>query len=287
MKNKGWVKLYRELFDKPIWCRSTPQQKVILITLILMANHAEQSWVWKGKQFRLQPGQFITSLEGIRKKAGRRVTCRNVRTALTSFEKTYAFLTNETTKTGRLITIVNWQGYQYEDGENDKDTDKQVTNRRQTGDKQVTNKVTTNKKKNKNEENEKNEENVRKEEDAHVGESKCGSRGNENLIFLTLRKAFPILETVFRPKIFTEIQAWLKDAKAAGKDDIEILNALPIIKEILPATTQLWKISDEMQKVLGGTSESTATRALREALKKEGKSDVEIQKAIGKLKGGG
>ena len=37
----GWIRVHRELLDKPIWLNSTPEQKTILITLLLMANFKE------------------------------------------------------------------------------------------------------------------------------------------------------------------------------------------------------------------------------------------------------
>ena len=50
--DNGWIKLYRVLLDKYIWLRSTPEQKVILITLLLMANHEPHKWVWNKKRVR-------------------------------------------------------------------------------------------------------------------------------------------------------------------------------------------------------------------------------------------
>jgi hypothetical protein len=47
--NQGWIKLHRELLEKPIWTAATPEQKVLLITLLMMANHGEKQWEWKGK----------------------------------------------------------------------------------------------------------------------------------------------------------------------------------------------------------------------------------------------
>ena len=41
MVNGGWVKLYRELKSKSIWQLSSPEQKVVLITILLLANHEE------------------------------------------------------------------------------------------------------------------------------------------------------------------------------------------------------------------------------------------------------
>lgn len=66
-----------------------------------MASHKEMEWEWKGEKFKIQPGQFITSLDKIVMKSGSGVTEQNVRTALKRFEK-YEFLTNQSTKSGRL-----------------------------------------------------------------------------------------------------------------------------------------------------------------------------------------
>jgi hypothetical protein len=110
----GYFKIWRELFSKPIWLNSTPEQKTILITLIAMANFREKKWEWEGKPFKCQPGQFITSLASIAKECGKGVAIKNVRTALERFEK-LGFLANQSTKTGRLITILNWEMYQGDD----------------------------------------------------------------------------------------------------------------------------------------------------------------------------
>lgn len=110
----GWVKLHRVLLDKPIWLTSTPEQKVILTALLLMANHKETEWEWQGEKFKVLPGQFVTSLESIRQKAGKGISIQNVRSAINRFKK-LEFLTYKSTKTGRLITICNWNTYQHED----------------------------------------------------------------------------------------------------------------------------------------------------------------------------
>lgn len=133
---QGWIKLHRNLLNKPIWTESTAEQKTILMTLLLMANHEERQWEWKGKKYVAKPGQFVTSLNSIAKTAGIGVSIQNIRTALLRFEK-YDFLTNESTNKNRLITIVNWEVYQEKDGQSTKKT---------TGSQQATNKqLTTNK----------------------------------------------------------------------------------------------------------------------------------------------
>lgn len=111
MVNGGWVKLYRELKSKSIWQLSSPEQKVVLITILLLANHEENKWEWQGRQFACRPGQLITSLNSLAKECGDGVSVQNVRTALERFEK-LGFLKNESTSSGRLITVINWDIYQ-------------------------------------------------------------------------------------------------------------------------------------------------------------------------------
>ena len=138
MSNKGgWIKLYRELLDKPIWFESTPEQKVILITLLLMANHDGRQWEWQGQQYYAGPGQFVTSLSKIAEKAGPGISMQNVRTALKRFEK-FNFLTNQSTKVNRLITIVNWGIYQDNPNEPNKDDNSQLTKSQQSTNKELT-----------------------------------------------------------------------------------------------------------------------------------------------------
>ena len=137
MVNGGWVKLYRELKSKSIWQLSSPQQKVVLITILLLANHEENKWEWKGEQFVCKPGQLITSLNSLVRECGEGVTIQNVRTALDRFEK-LGFLTNISTKTGRLITIVNWEKYQGRDFVDNKEANKDLTKSQQRANKDLT-----------------------------------------------------------------------------------------------------------------------------------------------------
>lgn len=133
----GYVGIFRCLLEKPIWQNSTPEQKTILITLLLMVNHHEAEWEWKGEKFKVNPGQTVTSIEKIANASGKGISIQNVRSALKRFEK-LDFLTNESTKSGRVITIVNWGLYQTELLRGNKDTNKEVTKSQQRGNKEVT-----------------------------------------------------------------------------------------------------------------------------------------------------
>lgn len=105
-----WVKLHRKMLDSPIWTNTNPNQKTIIITLLLLANHKENEWVWQGKVCKAKPGQFIISLESIAARAGKDITPRIVQSTIALLEK-YKFLSNMSSKTGRLITITNWAFY--------------------------------------------------------------------------------------------------------------------------------------------------------------------------------
>jgi hypothetical protein len=133
MADGGWIKLYRVLLDDDLWINCTPVQKVVMVTLLLMANHKERKWIWQGKKFSAKPGQMVTSLESIKGKSGKGVSIRAVRTSLTKFESV-GFLTSESTNSGRLVTIANWAKYQ----EGIKEVTNELTGNRQATDKQVT-----------------------------------------------------------------------------------------------------------------------------------------------------
>lgn len=147
----GWIKLHRELLDKTIWINSTSEQKSILITLLLMANHEPKQWEWKGKKYEVKEGEFITSLDKIAQSSGKGVTTQNVRSALKRFEK-LEFLTKKSTKKNTLIKIENWTFYQGAENEPNKVTNKEVTQTQQRGNKEVTT--------NKNDKNDKNDKNI-------------------------------------------------------------------------------------------------------------------------------
>lgn len=135
--NEGWFKIHRCLYKKPIWLNSTPEQKVIMITLLGMANHEGKEWEWKGKQFKVKSGEFVTSVNSIMEKSGSGISRQNVRTALTRFKK-QEFLTYESTNKGMLIRIVNWELYQGKNVEHNHLSNKKVTTESQTLNKHLT-----------------------------------------------------------------------------------------------------------------------------------------------------
>ena len=151
MGNEGYIKIWRRLFKHPIWLNSTPEQKCVLVVLMEMANHQPNQWEWKGKTFTVERGQMVTSIANIKAECGKGVSEQNVRTALARFEK-LEFLTNESTKTGRLITIENYNKWQDGEEKTNEAINRQVTKGSQRPNKDLT--------PNKNDKNDKNDKKV-------------------------------------------------------------------------------------------------------------------------------
>ena len=120
--------MYRSLNSK---------QRDVMIQCLLMANHQKKEWEWQGDPFICERGQFITSLDSITRNCGDDVKMQSVRTALLKLER-WGFLTNKSTKTGRLISICNWDAYQSNDGLTNKDANRQLTKLQQSSNKALT-----------------------------------------------------------------------------------------------------------------------------------------------------
>lgn len=141
----GYFKLYRELLNKPIWLNSSNEQRVILITLLAMANWKETEWDYYGEKIKLNPGQFIASAPAIKERCNSsEITIMKIRTALERFEKLdflTVSLTGKSTKSGKLITIVNWRLYQSNEEEdnrqNNRQNNKEITDRQPTDNRHI------------------------------------------------------------------------------------------------------------------------------------------------------
>lgn len=120
----GWIKLYRAILDDPVWTTSTADQKAVLVTVLLMASHEPRQWAWQGRKFDVQPGQFVTSLASLSEKAG--VSVQSVRSAIARLER-LGFLTNQSTKSGRLISVRKWNAYQGQEWSSNKEGSKDTT----------------------------------------------------------------------------------------------------------------------------------------------------------------
>ena len=137
MSEAGWIKIHRKIKKSSMYKSFNSKQRDVMMQVLLKASYKEIEWEWEGEMYKLKPGQLITSLESIRKECANDVKIQSVRTALLKMEK-WQFLTNESTKRGRLITIVKWEDYQGDDDDTNKVINKQLTNSQQTTNKQLT-----------------------------------------------------------------------------------------------------------------------------------------------------
>jgi hypothetical protein len=128
-----WVKLYRRMVDWE-WYKDANTARVF-IHCLLKAN-------WKDGRFmghEIPRGSFVTSIKQLSIEL--RLSQRNVRTAINHLKSTNE-LTIKATKRFTIVEVLKYSLYQsneeQSDKQNDKVSDTQMTNSRQTGDKQVT-----------------------------------------------------------------------------------------------------------------------------------------------------
>lgn len=122
-------------------------QRDVMAQCLMLANHASNQWEWQGEIYTCEPGQFITSLDSLVKVCAKGTSIQNVRTALGKLKK-WEFLTDQPTKTGRLITIINWDTYQGKDTLPNKEPNKEPTKSQQRAHKALTPKKNVKKVKN-------------------------------------------------------------------------------------------------------------------------------------------
>ena len=117
----GYIKLYRKLL---VWeWYSDINVRVLFFHCLLKANHKTEKW----QGIEINAGQFVTSLGHLSKECG--LTERQTRTALSKL-KTTGELTSKTTSRYSVISINNWNKWQANDTQNDK----QRTSERQAND---------------------------------------------------------------------------------------------------------------------------------------------------------
>lgn len=139
MISQGFIKLHRQIIEWE-WYGDINVSR-LFIHCLLKANHKDNRW--QGKI--IKKGSFITSYENLSIETG--LSVQQVRTAINKLKLTNE-ITYHSTSQYSIITINNWDKFQLDNTQNNK----QTTNEQQTNNKQITT--------NKNDNNEKNEEEV-------------------------------------------------------------------------------------------------------------------------------
>lgn len=106
--SEGFIQIGRRLFKEHYWEEATPEQKVILLTLLNLAVYEPRIWYDYGKKITLQPGQFVKTLPKLQQDCGRGISLSQIKTALHLF-KVAGWVTSEpvsrSPKSGKLFTV--------------------------------------------------------------------------------------------------------------------------------------------------------------------------------------
>ncbi|WP_455652118.1 hypothetical protein [Phascolarctobacterium sp.] len=106
--SEGFIQVGRRLFKEHYWEEATPEQKVILLTLLSLAVYEPKVWDAYGRKITLQPGQFVKTLPKLQQECGRGITLSQIKTALHLFAVA-GWVTSEpvsrSPKSGKLFTV--------------------------------------------------------------------------------------------------------------------------------------------------------------------------------------
>jgi hypothetical protein len=130
MSEFGYIKLHRKILENPIVCKDC-ETFSIWVYLLLNATHEEIPALFKGNKIILKEGQLLTGIISISDKL--HINRSKVQRTLKLFENDKQ-IEQQTSSQNRLVTILNWNEYQ----KNEKQNEKQMTNEWKTNDKPMT-----------------------------------------------------------------------------------------------------------------------------------------------------
>ena len=108
--SKGYIRLHRQLQDCWVWQDERFSKGQAWVDLLLSANHKDKKVAYKYNIKNIQRGQFITSMHKLAER------WKWSRTYVSNFLKLLEndnMITTEVTSTYTLITIVNYDNYQF------------------------------------------------------------------------------------------------------------------------------------------------------------------------------
>lgn len=135
MKQKGWIKLYRELLDNPTVMKDG-DHLAVWVWLLMNATSKKKPVRFGGEQIYLRPGELTTGRKKIA--SALRISEYKVQRILSMFENAHQ-IAQRTDRQCRLITILNWDKYQEraqrfaQDLHNEPPTNRQRTDTKQEG----------------------------------------------------------------------------------------------------------------------------------------------------------
>lgn len=129
MQNNGFITLHRKVMDNPIW--QNPNLAHVFTTLLLLATHERDRFLWNGKEEKLERGQLITGRKSLARLTG--IPEGSLPRLLTTLE-TLGILNIKSNTKFSVITLLNYSKYQSK-----KVVPNSELNNRRTTDEQQTN----------------------------------------------------------------------------------------------------------------------------------------------------
>ena len=132
MTLQGWIKLHRKSLDSTAFKR--PIVWKVWCWCLLKATHKREGIPFKGVDMEIKPGEFVTG----RDKAclALNLTPQKYRTAL-EYLKTTNRITIKTNNKFTVISVKNWESYQFEESSNQQ-TNQPITNQQPTNNQPIT-----------------------------------------------------------------------------------------------------------------------------------------------------
>ena len=113
---EGWISLHRKLLDNPIVCKDS-DYLAVWVYLLLNATHKNYDVLFNGKRCTLKAGQLITGRKSIAGKL--KINESKVKRILIEFESDQQIARQRGSRNS-LISIVNWNKYQHNDQQSDR-----------------------------------------------------------------------------------------------------------------------------------------------------------------------
>lgn len=130
--NNGWVSLHRAILEWE-WYDDINATR-LFIHCLLRANH--EATTWRG--IDIPRGSFYTSLDTLSKET--RLTVKQIRTCFTKLERTGELASSGQAR-GRMVTVVNYDSYQQEGKQVDKQKGKEGAANNNDNKKQIINNI--------------------------------------------------------------------------------------------------------------------------------------------------
>jgi len=105
----GYIKSYRSTIKKGWYTKSDYFH--LWHHLLYKATHKEKEVMFAGKNIKLKPGQFITGRKTLESETG--ISESKITRILLFFEKNANQIEQQTSNKNRLVTILNWDLYQF------------------------------------------------------------------------------------------------------------------------------------------------------------------------------